>query len=218
MAIVRAMVIIPRKTAVPADAVVNTFHFITDDAVTGADTAAIASRLNTFYGSVLTPGTDSIHGHLSGLLNTAGVRYKMYDLGQAEPRAPIYDEAQTWADTPDNTALPAEVAVCLSYQGLKLSGIPQARRRGRIYIGPLGNTALTFVSGAAASCRPSASVMNALAGAGASLSSANDAGLKWVVYSPTNNSAVDVTDGWVDNAFDTQRRRGEGASARTLWT
>jgi len=43
-------------------------------------------------------------------------------------------------------------------------------------------------------------------------------GWDWVVYSPTNGNTVNVDNGWVDNAFDTQRRRGLAVTARTNWT
>jgi hypothetical protein len=38
------------------------------------------------------------------------------------------------------------------------------------------------------------------------------------VWSPSNGDAVPVTDGWVDNAWDTQRRRGIDRTARSTWT
>jgi hypothetical protein len=39
----------------------------------------------------------------------------------------------------------------------------------------------------------------------------------WGVHSRKNNNINAVTNGWIDNEFDTQRRRRILATARTLW-
>jgi hypothetical protein len=123
--------------------------------------------------------------------------------------------------------LPNEVALCLSYQAVAISGESQARRRGRIFFGPLCNTANTL--SATGECRPSAALVTALCGAATLLATpaATAAGdlVHWAVYSPTtdltetiDDAFQDVDNGWVDNSFDTQRRRGRDATARTTWT
>lgn len=95
--------------------------------------------------------------------------------------------------------------------------MPQARRRGRIYLGPFGQTVLGTT--AVTSDRPLAAAVTAIANAATALATATaGAVVPWVIYSPTNGSGAVVTDGWVDNAFDTQRRRGVAATSRTLWT
>jgi len=71
--------------------------------------------------------------------------------------------------------------------------------------------------------------MQALADAAAAMEDgtvvAGGLSVKWAVYSPTtdavdtiDNAFNDVLDGWVDNAFDTQRRRGPAATTRITWT
>lgn len=40
---------------------------------------------------------------------------------------------------------------------------------------------------------------------------------QWRIWSPTNNNSVLIDNGWVDNAWDTQRRRGVEATARTIF-
>jgi hypothetical protein len=37
------------------------------------------------------------------------------------------------------------------------------------------------------------------------------------VWSQVDQFAVEVDNGWIDNAFDTQRRRGQQVSTKTLW-
>jgi hypothetical protein len=39
----------------------------------------------------------------------------------------------------------------------------------------------------------------------------------WSVWSEANQTASPVRDGWVDDAWDTQRRRGLDSSARTTF-
>ena len=39
----------------------------------------------------------------------------------------------------------------------------------------------------------------------------------WVLWSRANNAMFNVVGGWVDNAFDTIRKRGNAPTARTTW-
>lgn len=39
----------------------------------------------------------------------------------------------------------------------------------------------------------------------------------WVIWSEKLEQSFAVAGGWVDNAWDTQRRRGMPATTRTLW-
>jgi hypothetical protein len=41
--------------------------------------------------------------------------------------------------------------------------------------------------------------------------------LDWVVYSPTSAETYEVAGGFIDTAFDIQRRRGSAAASRTNW-
>lgn len=221
MSVLAAQVTIPYESAIPADVTTNTWHFqASEPDPTAAELQALAGRLEEFYGAAAAPSVVSVASFLSSELVLANARLKVYDLGTPQPRAPIYDEAFYVATGPSSSALPTEVAVCLSFQGLRVSGLPQARRRGRVYIGPLGNT----VQASGTVARPSGPFRDAMANAAQRLQGYNetpilpsDANLKWVVWSPTALSAVDVTDGWVDDAFDIQRRRGEAPTVRRLW-
>lgn len=99
-----------------------------------------------------------------------------------------------------------------SFQGARTSGSVQARRRGRIYIGPLKTT--TSTNG-----RPNSTAITTLATASSALGIDLNAvaDTTWCVWSPTSGTAVPITDGWVDNAFDTQRRRGWDPTSRTTY-
>jgi hypothetical protein len=141
------------------------------------------------------------------------VTFKAYDMANPEPRVPV--RTGTFNVPEGNTlTLPTEVAMVLSFQAAKISGVPQARRRGRIYV--------PFIRGSLIGndSRPLPGAITTLVTAGDNLLTASDAAAtwKWVVYSPTTGADVVVSDGWVDNEYDTQRRRGRKATTRTTFT
>jgi hypothetical protein len=102
----------------------------------------------------------------------------------------------------------------LSFQGTPLSGTPQSRRRGRIYFGPFRTSGLNTQG------RPAAGLITSLVNAGDALLAASDAAAnwQWVIWSPTTGLEVGVANGWVDDEFDTQRRRGRVPTARTTFS
>jgi hypothetical protein len=211
--IIRTQVVFQGASQLPEDRFINTFHFRHVDGSPGIDSADLAeidARLTAFYN---TPGPsgNSISKYLSGEIvkTSEAAQFRSYDLGEAHPREP---HITTWtpAATADAARLPTEVAICGSFYGSR--NIP--RQRGRVYIGPLALGALDQSTG-----RPHSAARVAIA---ESLEYLAESGtlLDWVAYSTVNpaGSSVSVTDGWVDNAFDTQRRRGIEATARTVWT
>jgi len=207
MSIIRAIVTLPYFSGVPEDAATNTFHFST---VATPDSTALANinlRLVAFY--------DSVDAYMSGVISTSLCNVKYYDLADPTPRTPIATYGlgtRSWGAS----GQPEEVAVCISYTAAAVSGEPAARRRGRIYIGPLAAGA---VSTGSSSSFASVNVVarTAFANAAAALAD-QDAPALWSVYSPTDGIARKIVSGWVDNSFDTQRRRGRLATVRDAWT
>lgn len=215
--------IMPNDNANPADAVMNNWHFKTDDTGTPHDEAAdCVSRLTAFY--------NSIDDYLSSFLSGAYIT-KCFDLSDPEPRVPVFENTGSVSGVSTGNGLPCEIAVCLSFQAPRVSGIPQARRRGRVYIGPLSNAAASLATDTSAGDMivnatfraDLASAASALAGVfvGASSGSA----MAWCTFSPTSvvdgmtlaQASNNVTDGWIDYAIDIQRRRGHAPGGRTLW-
>lgn len=208
MPIVRALVEIPNVSALPEDVATNTWHFDADD-VLQATIDAIHAELTTFY--------QAIDTYLSPRCGTAAtVTY--YNLDDPTPRVPLDTQGITLSINGAQDALPDEVACCMSFQATPQSGLNQARRRGRIYLGPLGDSS----SGTTATTanRPLAAFLTAVAAAGDALMTAGGgaAPWAWVVWSETAQDAAFVADGWVDNSYDTQRRRGAAPTSRTTWT
>lgn len=201
MPLYRYQVSIAMASGNPKDSAQNVWHAICTD-----ETAALvfATWLNTFY--------TSIDGVYSNLVATTGHRVKVYDLADPEPRAPVIDDP-LGAFTVGGAPLPTEVAYCVSFEAPRQSGQPQQSRRGRIYVGPLA------ASMVGSDGRPSSAFMTTVGDAIDALltSSQGSADQSWAVYSRKNEVAIEVTDAWIDNEFDTQRRRGRAATSRTTF-
>lgn len=171
----------------------------------GGDDGDIADALKAFYNGInssVFPNTIAQNGH----------SIKRYDLPGLTPNYPTYEEEFNLTAGPTGDSLPPEVAICLSFQGVRTPGQFQARRRGRIFLGPVRTAAM--VSG-----RPSSTVRSAIVGAAQTLATSvraiTDAG-DWAVWSVVDGVAVDLVDCWVDDAWDTQRSRGVPATTRTV--
>lgn len=216
MARALAQVVFQGTSALPEDVFVNTFHFITASGpVTEADADAISADLQSFYNTTHAPGTSPLASDISGTVSrtsNASV-IKVYDLDDPMPRTPLKTYLWTLGAGSGSVGLPNEVALCLSYRAVPASGENPRTRRGRLYIGPLQSTNISGVGG---DVIPAAAMINKLCGAGSFL--AASATTTWAVYSRVEDQMFGVEEGWVDNAFDTQRRRGRKAQARTLWT
>lgn len=201
MANYRHVVTLPYDSGLPGDVAVNVFHSECD---TLTDAENFAADLVTFYNAI-----DAI---LSGLLNSAAnaATVTTYDLSDLEPRAPV-DELPFTLTTSVNT-LPTEVAMCMSFQGIRVAGQPQARRRGRVFLGPMANIN-DLTTG-----RPTSANVTTIASAAQTLLNNTSPSQIWSVWSPTDQQMVAVQNGWVDNEFDTIRHRGQAATSRTAFS
>ena len=194
-------------TAVVADAEVNTWSIYTATAKDAATAADVEPKLDEFY--------TSLEAHWSALLSGA-VTVKWYDRADPLPRAPWRTSSFNFGIT--NTALssmPAEVALAMSFHAAPVSGVSPARRKGRIYLGPFNAGEGGFSGG-----RPGDTMRAniALAGGVFQDASAADADWTWQVWSSVDQVGREVVGGHVDNAWDTQRRRGVAPTARSTWT
>lgn len=218
--IIKAQVRFPYNTSLPRDVATNTFHF--SGSASRASMATTAQGwITDFYNNLHSPGTVRISDYISQIVTRNLCETRFYDLADAIPRSPF--SQVTWTlgtGSGSSSNLPAEVAIVASFRGIPQSGTPMSRRRGRIYIGPLNLVAVAS-GGATQDGRPATSFRQAIAYAGKAMSDASLAtggACEWAVYSPTTALAVPVAAGFVDDAFDTQRRRGEVATTRQTWT
>jgi len=206
--LIKAQVSIPTDNNVPADAVTNTMWFVTSDltAPTQLQYETIQAALGSAY-STMTP-------HLSARMNLGAATVKCYHWQGPQPILPAFTGPITFNGAPATTDGAPEVALVLSYHAsLNQSGIPNARRRGRIYLGPLAVTgAVTPLDNLRSAALAMGSTLYTTLNTGAGIN-----GVKWAVYSAAQNGAPWVTGGWVDNAWDTQRRRGIKATTRSTF-
>lgn len=217
MTIVRSMVVFDHDSGLAEDRVVNTFHHITATSPpSAAELDAIRDQLVAGYTAIQAPGDSALINAFSELLaGTWQIRH--YDAQSPPPNVPLR------VDTPANfvpgggAPLPQEVALCLSYKITPpISGVQLQSQRGRVYFGPFG-VAMNGTNG-----RPTASLRNRVAGFGALLMASGSSSIDWVVYSPTRDLAqpgllgsdFTVNQIFVDDEWDTQRRRGRKATTR----
>ncbi len=202
-------------TGLPEDVIVNTFHL--SDAGGEPDWEDVFDAFQAFWNTDTTT-TNSVGEFYSGYVDRPASRFDVYDQLDPEPRPVI--ATRTWslvAASGSTSNLPSEVALCSSFQGARLAGTIQARRRGRVYLGPFH--AGTISSGAGNPGRPTNDLCTTVAAATLRLVGALiTAGCPLVVYSRVADSSAVVSNGWVDYEWDTQRRRGVAADTRETWS
>jgi hypothetical protein len=218
MTLYRFQCTLPHASGIPADAVTNTWY---GNCADDADAESFADNLAGFYG--IDSGTDGValsEFFASSLSRTVDACFtKIYDMTDPEPRVPVATHTFTLQAYSTITSPPAEVAACLSFKATPVSGEVAARQRGRIYLGPLNMDALATDPssgevrlGGELITKVQESVDDHLGGAAG----------PHVIYSPTATGEgglvwFEVATYWMDNAPDTQRRRGIRSSARVSW-
>lgn len=211
----RAIVTLPFTSGLPEDIVTNTFHFTTvSDPPAAGELTDIMDAVEAFYNVSSGVAGDQLAGFTSNLISrvASACSIEIFDLGDPEPRVSIALRLFTLGAADSATSMPTEVALCCSFQAPLQSGIPQARRRGRVYTGPFIQSTTLASTG-----RPSAALIASVAAAGnALLDTLQDVGgPRWVVYSRVDDAAYEITNGWVDDEFDTIRARGRRSTTRT---
>lgn len=207
---VHAQVIIPSSGALPQDTCVNNFSFTIDDAVATlvAGATTLGADLATFYGDM--------QPYMNGIAKLSLMTIKWYDRSDPLPRSPFFTSAALGVADGVGAPLPSEVSLCMSFHAAIASGIHPARRRGRIFLPFLDSSENTNIHSDGA---PTTTLTAALRDAGQDLMTVVNARpwSKWCVRSDIDDVSSPVVGGYVDNAWDTQRRRGTRATARNSW-
>lgn len=187
---------------IAANFATNTWHVLAPDLV---ELALWHTALASFY--------QTIDTDFSNLVKTTdGLKMKSYNIEDPIPRAPVLTATATLAV--GSNPIPTECSIVMSFQAAQSSGIPQARRRNRVFL-PFFDTTALAATGRPASATQSNIITAATALLAASGPSSGD--WQWMVYSPTDGQFDLVDNGWVDDEFDTQRRRGRPATSRVLF-
>lgn len=239
----RAQTTIPTASGLTENQVVWTTHWRQNLSTSrDADATYIGARilalLNYWGGSP----QEGQFRHSASLVHSNAFT-QVYDLMEERPRVPFATINHTSASNPTGVGqseLPPEVAWCFSYQAVRVSGVPQNRRRGRIYFGPLQVYSAT--AGTDWQVPNSTAVANAVTSVKAALMPTPGSNavfsilsrMIWADLAPGEKPPPDedgkvvfpelpgqlgaamiyVDNAWGDNAWDTQRRRGIAPSYR----
>lgn len=222
---------IPAKTGLARDAIVNTWSVVGPDAPTDTQYTTLVDAIHGFYATAAAGAAGRVADYFGGSLKTGGtapfVDVKVYRRPTATgPTGSPVKELQRELDVSPVSAsdLPLEVACCLSFHS-DLTGVPEesgatrprARLRGRVYLGPLNLGALTQDT---TTHRPIVSVgfrADILLAAQA-MKTAMGADWGWEVFSRTAWFGSLVNAAYVDDEFDTQRRRQHASLGRSIAT
>lgn len=222
MSFIRVQATIPHATGLPEDAVTNSFAIRPAGANTRQQAAdAFHTELIAFY--------TAVKANLSAQYGWANIQTEFVDLLDDKPRLPFSTQTGSVGSFVSTLFdLPAEVAICCTLTATINSGDNPRRRRGRFYLGPLqnGSADLPLV--------PASLVSTVATALGALIVNPT---YTMCVYSRYTHHGVpvgenikdypdeipdalpssfsDVSAGWVDNAWDTVRRRGVKATSRT---
>lgn len=242
MPILRLQAILEHVNGLARDAVVNTFHVTVADVDVASD---LLDNVVNFYALDIS-GTRSVGDWMAQTHPTVYVKaYEVNDVLVGDKvvsnsGAPLVVSLTNdiSSDVVEQTNMPSEVACCLSMRSNVAPSIPRARRTGRVYVGPL-NRGCQDTAVANSIPRPHASFLNDLRSAAARMQDGLLAdGGALVVYSRPfpGRDAIErpgrttlpalparpnmtthlVDQVWTDDAFDTQRRRGERATGKTV--
>jgi hypothetical protein len=225
-------------TGLPKDQAENVFHFSSATAGAGTvpEATACVTALASFFDTAhTTGGGPALQSYLSPAWSETTI-IKVYDEDNAvKPKPVLY--TGNFTITTSGNPLPETVALCMSYRSTENA----PRHRGRIFIGPLSDLAMdtnyTEQDAGLIESRPSLAFQAALAGAGGFLRGALAGGVLWCVRSGIGAGTWAVTAkhtattktqfagtriityepvqaGWVENEWDTQRRRHIASTAR----
>lgn len=221
------VVSMPKKSGIPADRVQNSFAFAHTPALDAAGVANILGQLDDFYNTTAAGGLNPVNQWLGPSLAATpdAVDVNFYDitghLNGSAHGAPTFTDTLTIGGAGTN-GYPDEVAICVSFHSAFGADVefggggtrPRARDRGRIYLGPLNRDCGAQHITTKELQVDSQVATDIASSAGALL---GDPDYTWCVWTRAGAGLKPVTAGWVDNAFDTQRRRGQAPSVRTTF-
>jgi hypothetical protein len=205
--------------SLPADRYMNSFNFNGGSGDSAALAAIAIPALVAFFNTGV-GGNPPLAAYLGQQASrtTNASRVTWYDLTETEPRTPhssTFTLGPAATGTAGGTPLPAEVACVASLTSDHLG----PTGRGRIYLGPF-NTSAVEAGNESGESRPAIGLRVAIRDACIRLANAMHAGggtYDWLIVSQVDSANYPITHGYIDNAWDTQRRRGLAASSRVTW-
>jgi len=202
----------------------------TDPVSTDFDNAN--GRISGFFNTVASGATNKTGAYISGSMDrtTDHCGTEFYEVGSGPgffTGPPVATRTFTLpAPYTGAKPLPQQLAACISFHA-DLTGVsehgpggtrPAARRRGRVYFGPLNDIALQEGSGGIGAQTIATVVFTDLAKAFGVLKT-NLATDNWTlsVFSRVDGLAYQVVGGYCDDAWDVQRRRKQITTGRVTF-
>lgn len=211
------------------DRYVNVFWINSTATPTDPVLQSWCAAVNNFYETQVAPDSTSISRYLSHTIRgnvQSGTR--IYSTVGPPPHPPLMEvlhDTTSW-DNGTTKSLPAEIACCISFEAAPIAGTPMRRLRGRVYMGPFNDRAIAAAAENIAS-RPDDTMQQTFVSAAKAFhADLITKSAEWVQVSKMRGAAGG-TDGlavasivkvWCDDAWDTQRRRGDAATERTVVT
>lgn len=214
-------------SGLPQDVIVNDFAFHQIAGVpTDAELTELGALVSDFYRADVATG-QCVSDYIGESVNRGATHeLQYYTITAGAMGSPRFTEDWLGPTAPAVTDnLPTECAAVISFHAdltgvLEESGAtrPRARRRGRLFIGPLTLGAVTIgdpqpVLNTTFRTTMQQAMTNMCLNAQSNPQPAN-----FSVWSRSDNVLREVVGGWTDNAPDTQRRRGQAATARATFS
>lgn len=241
MTIFRLQHVFAHESGLARDAVTNKFDFAAPEVA--PNFGNMHDLVQDFYNDVVASQAFALRARMSTRLSGAWEQ-KIYRMSNATetaesptPRLPESIQTGQWVMGGATAApnLPQEVAVKVSWHAAYVAGVPKARQRGGCFLGPWGGGVEVIGGSTSVDTRPAAALLSdaRLALKGLIEAAAASVDVQFVVWSvgARDNSdmtipyedrpilaprVADVVNGWVDNEFDTIRRRGLRATERGI--
>nr|CRY93636.1 hypothetical protein [uncultured prokaryote] len=215
MTVYRIDAVLPYRTHIPRDVVINTFHVETEGDITETQINAVHGAIPGFYNNVQT--TNNVAARMSDFIDREGDFCQTVIREVDVPGAPLDVDYWSLGEPSNDDSLPLEVAICCSYYSL-VSGVPRGRTRGRIFLGPWSATAAVIDYPGSLPPNVNSALRADICSAATDLHDAlSSYDVIWGVYSRVDEVLYPIEAGYVDDAFDTQRRREVEATTRTTW-
>lgn len=194
----------------------NTFWVTQRGDATGDETqAAVTTDLHEFYTISANDEDAGITDYMSSqLVGVATIRAEVYDNGVFIGGTDL--PGFTFTPQPGDS-LPAQVASCMTVKCLPHEAVSVRQSlANRIYIGPLGD--ICSSTNGLGEARPSQIFREAVVAASRRLYiNPTDDAARFVVYSTKHASWGDAAEGFMDDVFDTQRKRYDAVTVHTRW-
>lgn len=209
----RVMAVWQRKTGLPSDVMVNSFVFRNQNLagpLGGGLEGRIKTALDEFYFGRVGDTQGSISSHMRGG-SFSGLTYRIYDLADTPPRPVHIEESGAYATAAFSTGnpLPEEVACVVSWQ----TAVRGPHGRGRTFLGGFATEA-SGTDTETGTARVHANLSGSIQTAADRLLGDNNQDVELHILGAQGPNRVRT--GYVDNAWDTQRRRGLKSSSRVV--